>query len=426
MQTLPKVPRLSTEEKKTICAIAATFGEKDGALVKQIETEGYKDIPATNHDVKAVEYFLRIRLTAAGLEKYIPWVHFAATSEDVNNISYACMLRDAAQVIIDDLTAIEDMLRVWGKEYASLPMLARTHGQSASPTTFGKEMVVFAERLKRQREQILSTHIQAKWNGATGNYNAHVAAFPEADWPAFSQRFVESFNKKDVGVSIKWNPVSTQIDPHDSYIELLHAMHRANTILTGFAQDMWRYISDGWIILKKKEGEVGSSTMPHKVNPIDFENAEGNMQIANGLIEAFARRLPISRLQRDLSDSTTLRALGTAFGHMHIGLGALLRGMGKCTPHTTKIRGDLAAHLEVITEALQTILRREHVPNAYELLKQLSRGEQLTSDAVGVFIEGLPVAASVKKELRAITPETYTGLAHDIARQYSTRKKRST
>lgn len=409
--------KLTAEEKKMLRGIGENFTLDDARIVKRIEQEGYEGIPPTNHDVKAIEYYLKSKVRGTSLEDFGEWIHFALTSEDVDNIAYALMLRSVLEdAIVPALLFLEKAIGGLALEHAATPMLARTHGQPASPTTFGKEMRVFEARIARQLEQLKSRSILVKCAGATGNYNAHVAAVPDADWQKFSAAFVERFNKKG-GITLELNETTTQIEPHDTYAELFDNMRRINTILIGFSQDIWRYISDGWITQKPKAGEVGSSAMPHKVNPIDFENAEGNFGIANALFEHFSRKLPISRLQRDLSDSTVKRTFGLAFGHSYIGYRALTKGLGKVRVNEEAMRGALEAHPEVIAEAIQTVLRKEGVEVPYEKLKELTRGRQVTLDDFAKFIDGLSVDAKVKKHLKALRPETYIGLAGRIAKQ---------
>ena len=369
----------------------------------------------TNHDVKAVEYFIKEKLKATSLKDSIEWVHFALTSEDTNNVAYALILSDSLeQIMIPEIKKIISELNVLSKKYKDLPMLARTHGQSASPTTFGKEMKVFAARLENQMFHLGHGKIQAKLNGASGNWNAHIAAYPKVDWSDFTKKFIDSFNKNR-SIKIEANLITTQIECHDSYVVLFDRIRRINTILLDFNQDMWRYISDNWITQTPKKGEVGSSTMPHKVNPIDFENSEGNLGIANSLFEFFARKLPISRLQRDLSDSTVERAFGTAFGHSFLAYISLEKGLSKISVNENKIKEDLLAHPEIIAEAIQTVLRRENYPIPYEALKELTRGKQITMEDFAVFIDNLKVSPSIKSELKKFTPLTYIGLASKIA-----------
>jgi len=384
------------------------LSEKDFNEIKKIEK-------VTNHDVKAVEYFLKNHLSKTSLKDSTEWLHFAITSEDTNNIAYALMLSDSLDnVIVPEIKKIITELKYLAKKYKSLPMLARTHGQSASPTTFGKEMCVFVARLEKRLEVLKNIKIQAKLNGATGNWNAHVVAYENVNWPEFSKKFIENFNKNRLQ-KLEANLITTQIECHDSYVAIFDNIKQINTILLDFNQDMWRYISDGWVGQKTKSGEVGSSTMPHKVNPIDFENSEGNLGIANALFEFYARKLPISRLQRDLSDSTVERSFGTALGHTYLAYTSLLRGLGKISINEIKIKEALLAHPEVIAEAIQTILRREKYPIPYEALKELTRGKQITIEDFAKFIDNLKISNEVKIELKKITPNTYIGLASKIA-----------
>jgi adenylosuccinate lyase len=394
----------------------ANVSLEDARLIKQIEKEGYGEIRPTNHDVKAVEYFLKDKLSETSLADVSEWIHFALTSEDVNSVAYGLLLRDSIeQVMLPGLSEVESKLESLSKTHAKTAMLARTHGQAASPTTFGKEMRVFLERLRRQVDFAKGRPILVKWGGATGNYNAHVVAAPEVDWQAFARRFIAALNVGHV-VPIHLNEVTTQIESHDTYAELFDALRRINTILLDFSQDMWRYISDGWVTQKPKAGEVGSSTMPHKVNPIDFENAEGNFGVANTLFEHFSRKLPVSRLQRDLSDSTVERVFGTAFAHSLIAYRSLLKGLGKIEPNKHAMLAALQSHPEVLAEAIQTVLRKEGVHEAYEQLKELTRGKQVSMKDISAFIDGLTLDAKVKKRLKALRPENYIGLSADIAK----------
>ncbi|MBL0165126.1 MAG: adenylosuccinate lyase [Xanthomonadales bacterium] len=390
--------------RSALAAIADDFSIADGERIKAIEH-------GTNHDVKAVEYFIKERIggipeLAAAKE----FVHFACTSEDINNLAYALMLRDARdRVLLPTLDALSSRLRAIAEAFAAQPMLSRTHGQTASPTTLGKEIANVVARLGRQRAQIANVDLLGKINGAVGNYNAHVVAYPEVDWPAFAQRFVES-------LGLVFNAYTTQIEPHDCIAEISDATRRSNTILIDFARDIWGYISLGYFRQTLKAGEVGSSTMPHKVNPIDFENAEGNFGIANALFEHFSAKLPISRWQRDLTDSTVLRALGTAFGHTLIALDSLSKGVAKLQVDATRIDADLDASWEVLAEAVQTIMRRHGLPNPYEQLKTLTRGQGITRESLRVFIEVLALPEADKQRLLDMTPGGYTGLAERLAR----------
>ncbi len=384
-------------------SLAAGFTVEDAARVKAIEA-------TTNHDVKAVEYFIKQRLEDdAGLAPALEFVHFACTSEDINNLAYALMLNQARQeVLLPKLDALIQKLRAMAHEHAVLPMLSRTHGQTASPTTVGKELANVVARLHRQGEQLAAVSLSGKANGAVGNYNAHVAACPDVDWPAFARRFVESLD-------LDFNPYTTQIEPHDSIAEIADAQKRIGTICIDLCRDTWGYISLGYFSQAVQAGEVGSSTMPHKVNPIDFENAEGNFGVANALFEHFAAKLPVSRWQRDLSDSTVLRALGTAFGHALIGFDALLRGLDKLSVNQRRLAADLDASWEVLAEAVQTVMRRHGLPNPYEQLKALTRGQGITEASMRAFIASLALPDADKQRLLAMTPGSYTGLAERLA-----------
>jgi adenylosuccinate lyase len=400
---------LSEEEKATLRAIA-TISIEGAQEIKTIEKE-------TNHDVKAVEYYIKRRLADTSLKDVSEWVHFGLTSEDINSVAYGLLLRNVLQdIVFPELEKIRTILGPLSEQYANTPMLSRTHGQSASPTTFGKEMRVFEVRLGRQIEQLRHRAILVKFAGASGNFNAHVVALPNIDWSAFTKNFIAQLSEGHT-ISLEWNPVATQIEPHDTYAEMFDNFRRANTILIDLSQDLWRYISDGWITQKPKEGEVGSSAMPHKVNPIDFENAEGNLGVANALFEHFSRKLPISRLQRDLSDSTVERAFGTAFAHSLIGYRSMQKGFGKISVNETAMLEALQAHPEVLAEAIQTVLRANGAEMPYEKLKELTRGKQVTLEDIQSFVEGLDIAVDVKNRLKELRPETYVGLAEQIARR---------
>lgn len=406
---------LTKEEKSTLEKIA-DISLEDAQIVKKIEREGFEEIPATNHDVKAVEYFLKKKLAGTSLVDVSEWIHFATTSEDTDNIAYALLLRGALKdVLLPAASEIRESMQKMIKEHAATPMLARTHGQSASPTTFGKEIKVFDMRLARQLEQLAGRSILVKFAGATGNWSAHSAALPEVDWVQFSEKFVGRFNSKDQTIKLEFNPYTTQIEPHDTYAEMFDNLRRANTILIDFSHDMWRYISDGWLVQKTKKGEVGSSTMPHKVNPIDFENAEGNLGVAGGLFEHFSRKLPVSRLQRDLSDSTVKRTFGTAFAHSFIGYKALLRGLSKVSVNAEAMLAALEMHPEVVAEAIQTALRTAGVEVPYEKLRDLTRGRKIRMEDFAKFIDELDVDEKTKKRLKTFRPENYTGLAESVS-----------
>jgi len=402
---ITELPPFDAAQVATLKAIASDFSAADGERIKAIEA-------TTNHDVKAVEYFIKEKIGAdAGLAQAKEFVHFACTSEDINNLSYALMLRDArSAVLLPQLDAVIAPLRTMAHDNAALPLLSRTHGQTASPSTLGKEIANVVARLERQRAQLVAVEVSGKINGAVGNYNAHAITYPEVDWQAFSQRFVES-------LGLGYNAYTTQIEPHDNVAEYCDAVRRANIILIDLARDIWGYISLGYFKQTLKAGEVGSSTMPHKVNPIDFENAEGNFGLANALLGHFAEKLPISRWQRDLTDSTVLRALGTAFGHSLVALESLKKGLGKLNVNAERIGADLDASWEVLAEAVQTVMRRYGLPQPYEQLKALTRGQGITRESMREFIGGLELPAEAKQRLLELTPGGYIGLAESLARE---------
>ena len=403
-RAIAEVSTISGGTRLLLGTLAEEFSLQDGERIKAIEA-------TTNHDVKAVEYFIKEKIGGlAELAQAREFVHFACTSEDINNLAYALMLRDARDdVLLPALDKLVSALREMAHALAAQPMLSRTHGQTASPTTLGKELANVVARLQRQRKQIAATQLSGKINGAVGNYNAHAVAYPDVDWQALSRRFVEA-------LGLAWNPYTTQIEPHDCIAELCDAMRRANTILIDLARDIWGYISLGYFRQALKAGEVGSSTMPHKVNPIDFENAEGNLGIANALLAHFAEKLPVSRWQRDLTDSTVLRALGTAFGHTLIALDSLARGFAKLNPNPQRLDADLDASWEVLAEAVQTVMRRYGLPEPYEQLKALTRGQGITRESMRSFIESLALPDDAKQRLLTLTPAGYTGLAERLAR----------
>lgn len=410
------IRKLSDAEKNLIRSLYE-LSDKDAQIISDIETKGYKSIKATDHDVKAVEYYIKEKLSDTSLKDILEWVHFALTSEDTNNLAYGLILGESLEeILIPKLKDIIKSLNHLIYKYNTLPMLARTHGQSASPTTFGKEFAVFKSRLQKQIDNLTKQKISVKLNGATGNYNAHMAAFPKVDWVKFSKTFVKNLNSLNPApLALYPNLLTTQIEPHDSYIEIFDNLRRINSILIDFNQDIWRYISDDWIVQKPVEGAVGSSTMPHKINPIKFENSEGNLGMANALFEFFARKLPVSRLQRDLSDSTVERNFGTAFAHCLIAYEYLLKGLSRISINEQKVKDVLNLHPEVVAEAIQTVLRREGVKMPYEQLKELTRGKKITLEDIHKFIDGLNVNEKVKKELKSFTPENYTGLASKLA-----------
>ncbi|WP_420465383.1 adenylosuccinate lyase [Panacagrimonas sp.] len=400
-----EVPPLSEAARQRLEQIAHGFGIEDAQRIKTIEA-------TTNHDVKAVEYFLKEKIgnhPELGASK--EFIHFACTSEDMNNVSHALMLRDARRDIL--LPQIDQLIALIGalaRRYAEQPLLARTHGQPASPTTLGKEMAVFSQRLKRLRKQFDEVPCLAKVNGAVGNYSAHLAAYPDVDWPVFAAGFVDSL---DLALS----PATTQIEPHDWMAEYFHALTRINTVLIGFCRDIWGYISLGYFRQKTVEGEVGSSTMPHKVNPIDFENGEGNLGMANAVMQFLAEKLPISRWQRDLTDSTVLRNLGVGIAHQLVAFQSIAKGVGKLEADAWRMGRDLEDNWEVLGEAIQTVMRRHGLPEPYEQLKRLTRGHKIGRDALRDFVQNLAVPESDKQRLLAMTPADYVGNAPMQARQ---------
>jgi adenylosuccinate lyase len=389
----------------------------DIKIAHDIEFKGYKNIKATNHDVKAVEYYLKDKLAGTSLKNRLEWLHFAMTSEDTNSLSYALMMRDSIeQVILPLLAEIQKTLLANAKKYSAAPLLARTHGQPAVPTTFGKEFKVFEYRLARQLEQLKKQRLSCKLGGAVGNFNAHSAAFDNINWPRFAAGLVGGLNKGHKTKIFVWE-ISTQIDPHDTYAELFDNLRRVNMIFIDFAQDVWRYISDGLIKQRPVAGEVGSSTMPQKVNPIDFENAEGNLGLANAMFGYFSGKLTVSRLQRDLSDSTVQRNIGPALGYCVVGWRALLKGLGKIEVDTRAAAVMLEQHPEVLAEGIQTILRAHGVAGAYEKLKDFTRGKKITKADISAFIEGLSVPADVKNKLKKLDVKNYIGTAAKTARK---------
>ncbi len=399
-----EVPNFTAATRARLRALVDTFTPAQAARVKEIEA-------VTNHDVKAVEYFLKESIANdAELAAHAEFIHFACTSEDINNLSYALMLSDAnAQVMLPSLHALMQNLSALAHDQAAQPMLSRTHGQTASPTTLGKEIANVLARLQRQCDQLVSWQSPGKINGAVGNYNAHVIAYPDVDWPAFAQRFVES-------LGLQFSAHTTQIEPHDGIAELSDLMRRINIILIDFCRDVWGYVSLGYFQQSLRAGEVGSSTMPHKINPIDFENAEGNFGIANALFGHYSEKLPISRWQRDLTDSTVLRTLGVAFGHSLIAIDSLRRGLGKLKVNEKRLAADLDASWEVLAEAVQTVMRRHGLPEPYEQLKALTRGQGITETSMRGFIESLDLPDADRQRLLQLTPASYIGLAESLAR----------
>jgi len=401
---IPEVPALSDHADSILEGIADNFSEEDAQRVKNIER-------TTNHDVKAVEYFLKEKVAGnSELEAIGEFFHFACTSEDINNLAYALMLREArGQVLLPQIDEVIQAITALAHATAEMPMLARTHGQPASPTTLGKEMANFVHRLRRQREQITAIRLMGKINGAVGNYNAHMIAYPEIDWPSFAERFV-------TGLGLDWNSYTIQIEPHDYIAELFDAIARYNVVLIDFARDVWSYISIGYFKQKTVAGEVGSSTMPHKVNPIDFENAEGNFGLANAIFDHLAMKLPVSRWQRDLTDSTVLRNLGVGVAHSVIAYDSLLRGIGKLEANPQRLLQDLEATWEVLAEAIQTVMRRYGVEQPYEKLKELTRGKGISAESLQSFIAALDIPDTAKQELANLTPASYIGNAIALAK----------
>ena len=401
-----EVPRFSKATLKKLDAVVADFSDADGARVKKIES-------VTNHDVKAIEYFLKEKLGGnREVARVAEFIHFACTSEDINNLCHALMLKAARDdVMLPALDQIITRLRTIAHEQAGASMLAHTHGQPASPTTLGKEIANVVARLKRARGKIAGVSILGKANGAVGNYNAHLSAYPDIDWEKFARRFVEK-------LGLEFNPYTIQIEPHDAIAELFDAYARCNTILLDLDRDVWGYISVGYFKQRTKAGEIGSSTMPHKVNPIDFENSEGNLGVANALLRHMADKLPISRWQRDLTDSTVLRNMGVALGHTLLAYDSCLKGLGKLEANHAKLAADLDANWEVLAEPIQTVMRRYAVSGAYEQLKELTRGKAgINRATLAIFIRGLKIPDAEKKRLLKLTPATYIGKAATLARK---------
>jgi adenylosuccinate lyase len=402
---VPEVALFAPEAAARLRTLVDGFGTADGERVKAIERE-------TNHDVKAIEYWIRERVAGdATLERASAFIHFACTSEDINNLAYALLLRGARdEVLLPAADRLTERLAGLAHEHADVAMLARTHGQPATPTTLGKELANVVARLRRARTRLADVRLTGKANGAVGNYNAHLAAYPQVDWEAFSRRLVES-------LGLEFNAYTTQIEPHDAFAELFDTIARLNTVLVDLDRDVWGYISLGYFRQKVVAGEVGSSTMPHKVNPIDFENSEGNLGLANALLRHLAEKLPVSRWQRDLTDSTVLRNAGVALGHSLLGYVACVRGLDKLEVDRARIAADLDANWEVLAEAVQTVMRRYGIEDAYEQLKDLTRGARITSEALRAFIGGLAIPQDAKARLLALTPATYTGKAVELARK---------
>jgi len=396
----PLAPDAATRLRK----LAGDFDVADAARVKEIEA-------TTNHDVKAVEYFIKEKLKDdAGLAQALEFVHFACTSEDINNLSYALMCLEARDaVLLPRIDSLMQALRAMAHAHADDAMMSRTHGQPATPTTLGKEVAVFVHRLRQAREALARVPIRGKVNGAVGNFNAHLSAAPEVDWVALGRRLVES-------LGLEWNPYTTQIEPHDWMAEYFDALARCNTVLLDLCRDFWGYISLGYFRQKVVAGEVGSSTMPHKVNPIDFENGEGNFGVANALLRFMADKLPVSRWQRDLTDSTVQRNIGVALAHSDIAIQSVSRGLVRLEVDRERLLADLDANWELLAEPIQTVMRRHAVPEAYEQLKALTRGRRVDAAAVAAFVRGLPIPDADKQRLLELTPASYLGIAAQLAR----------
>jgi adenylosuccinate lyase len=402
---VPEVPPFAAATVAVLARIVDEFGEADARRVKEIER-------TTNHDVKAVEYFLKEKITGnAELEAVTEFLHFACTSEDINNLSHGAMLAGARDaVMLPAMDSVISALRTLAHEHAEVPMLSRTHGQPASPTTLGKELANVVARLSRQRHVVAGVPLLGKINGAVGNYNAHLSAYPDVDWEAHARVFVE-------GLGLEWNAYTTQIEPHDYIAELFDAVARFNTVLIDFDRDVWGYISLGYFAQRVVAGEVGSSTMPHKVNPIDFENSEGNLGIANAILGHLAGKLPVSRFQRDLTDSTVLRNLGVGLAHSLLAYKSALKGLGKLDARPDRMAADLDANWEVLAEPIQTVMRRYGIEKPYEKLKELTRGKRISAAEVVAFVSALDIPDTEKARLCALTPATYVGNAAEQARR---------
>ena len=404
-KNIGEVAAFSDQANKVLNATVTDFSEADAQRVKNIEN-------TTNHDVKAVEYFLKEKIAGnAELEAISEFFHFACTSEDINNLSYALMLNEArSQILLPHMDTLIDTLTSMAHEFADQPMLSRTHGQTASPTTLGKELANVVYRMKRQQEQLVKVEILGKINGAVGNYNAHLSAYPDLDWEEFAETFVTS-------LGLDWNPYTIQIEPHDYIAEYFAVVGRFNTILLDFCRDIWAYISIGYFKQKTVAGEIGSSTMPHKVNPIDFENAEGNLGLANAIFEHLSAKLPVSRWQRDLTDSTVLRNLGVGVAHSVIAYTSAMKGINKLEVNAQALLDDLDNSWEVLAEPVQTVMRRYGIENPYEKLKELTRGQGIDQKAMETFIQGLDIPDDAKQRLLEMTPANYIGNAADQAKK---------
>nr|WP_227657478.1 adenylosuccinate lyase [Candidatus Magnetaquicoccus inordinatus] len=401
---IAEVPPLTEEEQSFLQRVVTEFSPLEAERIKAIER-------VTNHDVKAVEYFLKERLQESSMRGLIEFIHFACTSEDINNLAHSLSLQEArSQVLLPSMQQVIAALDGLAVAHAALPMLARTHGQPASPTTLGKEMANVADRLRKQLRRLQAVPVYGKINGAVGNFNAHCVAYPEVDWPQLARRFVE-------GLGLLYQPLTTQIEPHDGIAELFDALAGFNTVLIDFARDVWSYISLGYFRQQTIAGEVGSSTMPHKVNPIDFENAEGNLGLANALLHHLSSKLPISRLQRDLTDSTVLRNMGVGLGYSLLAYRSLLKGIGKLEADSERLSADLQESWELLAEPIQVVMRRYQIDQPYERLKALTRGQRVSRDSLHALIQSLSIPQEVKESLLALTPAGYIGLAKQLAGQ---------
>ena len=400
---ISEVPKFSPQSNAALLAIADNFSLEDAKSIKEIER-------TTNHDVKAVEYFLKEKVSSIPeLQKVSEFIHFACTSEDINNLSHALMLENGRLVLLEEMNVTLSLITKLAKDNAEVAMLSRTHGQTASPTTLGKEMANFSYRLSRQIDQLSAVQIMGKFNGAVGNFNAHVSAYPEIDWQNVSKDFIEK-------LGINFAPYSSQIESHDYIAEYFHALNRFNTILIDFCRDIWGYISLGYFTQKTIEGEIGSSTMPHKVNPIDFENAEGNLGLAIAVGDHFATKLPISRWQRDLTDSTVLRNLGVGFAYSYVGFSSVLRGLTKLQPNKAKAINELESNWQILAEAIQIVMKLEGLDNAYEIIKSKTRGVSLDKNSYADLVENLEISEAAKDKLKKLTPTNYLGDAIKLAK----------
>ena len=398
---IPECPSLSAEEARLLSSVATDFTLADAQRIKDIER-------TTNHDVKAVEYFIKEKLRETSLAARSEFVHFACTSEDINNMAHALMLRDGLKALRAAQNAVTDAIAAMAHEFAVVPMLAHTHGQPASPTTLGKELAVVAARLRRQQEEIDRIVLPAKMNGAVGNFNAHLAAYPDIDWEALARGVIEGFG-------LRQNRLTIQIEPHDGMAELFDALQRWNTILLDFDRDVWTYVSMGYFRQKTVKGEIGSSTMPHKVNPIDFENSEGNLGLANAMFGFLSRKLPISRMQRDLTDSTVLRNMGVAFAYTLVAVKSTQKGLSKLQLNAERLAADLDGNWEVLAEPIQTVMRKVGMANPYERLKELTRGRRVTAEIMKEFVGNLELPEADKKRLMEMSPASYVGMAGKLA-----------